>query len=83
MQDRDVATAIGSGSLLKVIKQGADPRQRKLFFERLDTDTLKAVEGAEAIIYKSSWIPFYAYAEKLGVPCVAAMLMLTRTNAFS
>ena len=83
MKDDDVAAAVGSGNLLRVLKQGADREQRKRFFERLDTDTLKAVEGAEAIVFKSSWIPFYAYAEKLGVPCVAAMFMpLTRTSAF-
>lgn len=83
MRDQEVAAAVGSGSLWKIVKQASDPRQRQAFFERLDTDTMKAVEGAEAIIYKSSWIPFYAYAEKLGVPCVAAMLMpLTRTRSF-
>ena len=83
MRDREVAAAVGSGSLLKVLRQGADRKQRQTFFERLDTDTLKAVEGAEAVIYKSSWIPFHAYAEKLGVPCVAAMFMpLTPTRSF-
>jgi UDP:flavonoid glycosyltransferase YjiC (YdhE family) len=83
MRDQEVAAAVGSGSLGKIIKQASDPRRRQVFFERLDTDTMKAVEGSEAIIYKSSWIPFYAYAEKLGVPCVAAMLMpLTRTSSF-
>ncbi len=83
MRDHEVASALASGSLGKLIKQGLDRGQRRTFFERLDTDTLKAVEGAEAIVCKSSWIPFFAYAEKLGVPCVAAMLMpLTRTRAF-
>lgn len=83
MRDREVAAAVGSGSLLKIVKQASDQKRRQAFFERLDADTLKAVEGAEAIIYKSSWIPFYAYAQKLGVPCVAAMLMpLTRTRSF-
>jgi UDP:flavonoid glycosyltransferase YjiC (YdhE family) len=83
MRDREVAAAVGSGSLLKVLKQGADRKQRMAFFERLDTDMMKAVEAAEAIMYKSSWIPFHAYAEKLGVPCVAAMLMpLTPTRSF-
>ena len=83
MKDQEVAAAIGSGSLLKVLRQGSDRKQRQTFFERLDTDTLKAVAGAEAIIYKSSWIPFSSYAEKLRVPCAAAMLMpLTRTKAF-
>jgi sterol 3beta-glucosyltransferase len=83
MRDQEVAAAIGSGNLLKVLKQGSDRKQRQAFFERLDTDTRKAVEGAEAIIYKSSWIPFYSYAEKLRVPCAGAMLMpLTRTRSF-
>lgn len=83
MRDHEVAAAVGSGSLRKIIRQGMDPIQRQAFFERLDTDTMNAVDGAEAIIYKSSWIPFYAYAEKLGVPHVAAMLMpLTRTGSF-
>lgn len=83
MSDQRVAQAVGSGSLRKIIKQGFDQEQRRRFFERLDTDTMKAVEGTDAIVYKSSWIPFYAYAQKLGVPCVAAMLMpLTRTRAF-
>ena len=83
MRDEEVAAALGSGSLRKIIKRGADPKQRAVFFEGLDADTMRAVDGAEAIIYKSSWIPFYAYAEKLGVPRVAAMLMpLTRTRSF-
>lgn len=83
MRNQQVAAAVGSGSLRKIIKQGFDQGQRQAFFEGLDTDTRNAVKGAEAIIYKSSWIPFHAYAEKLGVPCVSAMLMpLTRTRAF-
>ncbi len=83
MRDQAVAKAVGSGSLGKIIKQGFDQEQRRVFFEGLDTDTMRAVEGADAIVYKSSWIPFYAYAERLGVPCAAAMLMpLTRTRAF-
>ena len=83
MRDREVAAAVGSGSLRRIIRQGFDQKQRQAFFERLDTDTMKAVEGSDAIVYKSSWAPFFAYAEKLGVPCVAAMLMpLTRTRAF-
>ena len=45
----------------------------------LESDAMRAVEGAEAIIYNSSWIPFYGIAEKLDVPCASAMLMpLTR-----
>jgi len=83
MRDREVASALAAGSLVRLVRQGLDRRQRETFFEGLDTDTMKAVEGADAIVCKSSWIPFFAYAEKLGVPCVGAMLMpLTRTRAF-
>jgi hypothetical protein len=70
MRDQEVAAAVGSGSLVKVLKQGADRKQRQVFFEGLDAETMKAVEGAEAIVYKSSWIPFYGCAQKIGVPCV-------------
>ena len=49
----------------------------------LESDAMRAVEGAEAIIYKSIWITFYGIAEKLDVPCASAMLMpLTRTGSF-
>lgn len=84
MRNEEVATAIGSGNILKMlIKQASDSKQRKAFLDRLDTDSLRAVEGAEAIIYKSSWIPFYNIAEKLGIPSAAAMLLpLTRTRSF-
>ena len=83
MRGREVAAAVGSGSLRKIIRQGFDREQRRAFFERLDADTWNAVAGTQAIVFKSSWIPFYSYAEKLGVPSVAAMLMpLTRTRAF-
>jgi sterol 3beta-glucosyltransferase len=80
----EVAAGIGSGKMLKMlIKQAFDSKQRRAFFDGLDTDTLRAVQGAEAIIYKSSWIPFYSVAEKLGVPSAAAMFMpLTRTRSF-
>jgi sterol 3beta-glucosyltransferase len=84
LRSEEVATAIGSGNMLKMlIKQASDSRQRKAFFDGLDTEAMRAVEGAEAIIYKSSWIPFYSIAEKLGVPSAAAMFMpLTRTSSF-
>ena len=84
LRNEEVATAIGSGNMLKmIIKQASDSKQRKAFFDRLDTDAMRAVEGAEAIIYKSSWIPFYSIAEKLGVPSASAMFMpLTRTGSF-
>jgi sterol 3beta-glucosyltransferase len=84
LRSEEVATAIGSGNMLRmIIKQASDSNQRKAFLKGLDTDAIRAVEGAEAIIYKSSWIPFYSIAEKLGVPSAAAMFMpLTRTSAF-
>lgn len=84
LRSEEVATAIGSGNMLRmVVKQASDSKQRKAFFDGLDTDAIRAVEGADAIIYKSSWIPFYSIAEKLGVPSAAAMFMpLTRTSSF-
>jgi UDP:flavonoid glycosyltransferase YjiC (YdhE family) len=83
LRSEDVATAIGSGNILGIIRQASDSKQRSAFFDRLDKDTWRAVEGAEAIVYKSSWIPFYSIAEKLKVPCIAAMLfLLTRTRSF-
>jgi sterol 3beta-glucosyltransferase len=84
LRSEAVATAIGSGNMLRMlIKQASDTHQRKAFFEGLATDTLRAVSGAEAIIYKSSWLPFRSVAEKLGVPAAAAMFMpLTPTCAF-
>jgi sterol 3beta-glucosyltransferase len=84
LRSEEVATAIGSGNMLKmIVKQASDAKQRRAFFDRLDTDAMRAVEGADAIIYKSSWIPFYSIAEKLGVPSASAMFMpLTRTRSF-
>ena len=84
LKSEGVATAIGSGNMFRmIVKQASDSNQRKAFLEGLDTDAIRAVEGAEAIIYKSSWIPFYSIAQKLGVPSAAAMFMpLTRTSSF-
>jgi sterol 3beta-glucosyltransferase len=84
LRGEEVATAIGSGNMLKMlVKQASDSKQRKAFLDGLDTDAMRAVEGAEAVIYKSSWIPFYSIAQKLGVPSAAAMFMpLTRTRSF-
>jgi UDP:flavonoid glycosyltransferase YjiC (YdhE family) len=84
LKSEEVATAIGSGNMLRmIVKQASDSNQRKAFLEGLDTDAIRAVEGADAIIYKSSWIPFYSIAEKVGVPSAAAMFMpLTRTSSF-
>ncbi len=84
LRGEEVATAIGSGNMFRmIVKQASDSNQRKAFLEGLDTGAMRAVEGAEAIIYKSSWIPFYSIAQKLGVPSAAAMFMpLTRTSSF-
>ena len=84
LRSEEVATAIGSSKMLRmIVKQASDSNQRKAFLEGLDTDAIRAVQGADAIIYKSSWIPFYSIAEKLGVPSAAAMFMpLTRTSSF-
>ena len=84
LRSEEVAAGMGSGKMVPMlIKQALDSKQRKVFFDGLDADTLRAVEGAEAIIYKSNWIPFYSVAEKLGIPSAAAMFMpLTRTCSF-
>ncbi len=84
LRNEEVATAIGSGNMFRmIVKQASDVNQRKAFLEGLDTDAIRAVEGADAIIYKSSWIPFFSIAEKAGVPSAAAMFMpLTRTSSF-
>jgi len=84
LRNEEVATAIGSGNMLRMlVRQASDSKKRKAFLDGLDTDAMRAVEGAEAIIYKSSWIPFYSIAEKLGVPSAAAMFMpLTRSRSF-
>jgi UDP:flavonoid glycosyltransferase YjiC (YdhE family) len=84
IKGEEVATAIATGNMLKMlIRQASDSEQRAAFFDRLDTDALRAAEGAEAIIYKSSWFPFLSIAEKLGVPAASAMFFpLTRTRSF-
>src|SRR5215469_2215326 len=84
LRSEQVATAIGSGNMLRMImRQASDSNQRTAFFEGLDTDAMRAVQSSDAIIYKSSWIPFYSIAQKVGVPSAAAMFMpLTRTSAF-
>ena len=75
------ASAIGSGHLLNQLRYGLS--QRRYFFDQLDQDAWRAAQGAEAIIYKYSWITGYSLAEKLGIPCAAAMFFpLTPTRAF-
>ena len=84
LRNQEVATAIGTGNMLRmIVKRALDSKQRKAFLDGLDTDAIRAIEGAEAIVYKSSWLPFYSIAKKLGVPSAAAMFMpLTRTSSF-
>lgn len=75
------ASALGSGHLLRQLRYGL--RQRASFSDRLDQDAWQAAQGADAVIYKYSWITGYTIAEKLGVPCAAAMpFPLTPTSAF-
>jgi sterol 3beta-glucosyltransferase len=75
------AAALGSGHLLKRLRYGW--QQRHYVFDQVHEDEWRAAQGAEAIIYKYSWMAGYAIAEKLGVPCAAAMLFpLTPTRAF-
>lgn len=75
------ASAIGSGHFLRQLRYGV--RQRRYVSDQLSRDAWQAAEGAEAIIYKYSWITGYTIAEKLGIPCAAAMLFpLTPTRAF-
>ncbi len=75
------ASALGSGHLLRQARYGLE--QRRYFSDRLGEDAWRAAQGADAIIYKYSWITGYTIAEKLGVPCAAAMpFPLTPTRAF-
>jgi sterol 3beta-glucosyltransferase len=75
------AAALGSDHLLRQLRYGL--RQRAYFSDRLGRDAWQAAQGAEAVIYKYSWITGYTIAEKLGVPYAAAMpFPLTPTSAF-
>lgn len=75
------ASAIGPGHLLRQVRYGL--RQRKYFSDRLSQDAWQAAQGADAIIYKYSWVTGYTIAGKLGIPCAAAMpFPLTPTSAF-
>lgn len=75
------SSALGAGHLLNQLRYGL--AQRRYFSDQLNQDALRAAQGAEAIIYKYSWITGYSIAEKLGIPCAAAMLFpLTPTRAF-
>ena len=75
------ASALGAGHLLNQMRYGLS--QRQYVSDQLNQDAWRAAQGAEAIIYKYSWITGYSIAEKLGVPCAAAMFFpLTPTRAF-
>ncbi len=75
------ASALGSGHLLHQLRYGLS--QRRYVADQLHQDAWRAAQGAEAIIYKYSWITGYSLAEKLGIPCAAAMFFpLTPTRAF-
>jgi sterol 3beta-glucosyltransferase len=75
------ASALGSGHLLNQLRYGLS--QRRYVSDQLNQDAWRAAQGAEAIIYKYSWMTGYSIAEKLGIPCAAAMLFpLTPTRAF-
>jgi sterol 3beta-glucosyltransferase len=75
------SSALGAGHLLKQVRYGLS--QRRYFSEQINQDAWRAAQRAEAIIYKYSWITGYTIAEKLGIPCAAAMLFpLTSTKAF-
>jgi sterol 3beta-glucosyltransferase len=51
--------------------------------DQIGADAWRAAEGAEAIVYKYSWLTGYTIAEKLGLPRAAAMpFPLTPTRAF-
>ena len=75
------SSALGAGHLLNQLRYGLS--RRRYFSDQLNQDAWRAAQGAEAIIYKYSWITGYSIAEKLGIPCAAAMLFpLTPTRAF-
>jgi len=70
-----------SGNFLKIAMQGV--KQRKLMFENMGEDAYRAAQGSDAIIFKYSWFAGYSIAEKLGIPCAAAMLFpITPTKEF-
>jgi sterol 3beta-glucosyltransferase len=75
------ASAIGPGHPFSQLRYGL--KNRRYFSDQLNQDAWRAAQGAEAIIYKYSWITGYTIAERLGIPCAAAMLFpLTATRAF-
>jgi len=75
------SSALGGGHLLNQLRYGL--AQRRYFSDHLNQDAWRAAQGADAILYKYSWITGYSIAEKLCIPCAAAMFFpLTPTTAF-
>jgi len=75
------ASALGPGHPFRKVRYGI--QQRKYFSDQIGADAWRAAEGAEAIVYKYSWLTGYTIAEKLGLPRAAAMpFPLTPTRAF-
>ncbi|MGO8948060.1 MAG: glycosyltransferase [Ktedonobacterales bacterium] len=75
------SSALGAGHLLSQVRYGLS--ERRYFSGQINQDAWRAAQGADAILYKYSWITGYTIAEKLGIPCAAAMLFpLTPTREF-
>src|SRR5260370_17587142 len=75
------ASALGAGHLLNQLRYGLS--QWRYVSDQLNQDAWRAAQGAEAIIYKYSWITGYSLAENLGVPCASPMpFPLPPTRAF-
>jgi UDP:flavonoid glycosyltransferase YjiC (YdhE family) len=78
---RGSAAALGSGNPISLVRYGL--AQRRYFAERVIEDEWRAAQGAEAIVFKYSWFAGYSLAEKLQVPCLAAMpFPMTPTGVF-
>jgi sterol 3beta-glucosyltransferase len=75
------SSALGGGHLLNQLRYGL--AQWRYFSEHLNQDAWRVAQGAEAILYKYSWITGYSIAENLGIPCAAVMFFsLTPMRAF-
>lgn len=56
----DAGGTLIAGNPVRLLRESL--KRREALFERLDEDMLSAVKGAQAVVFKSSWIPFYACA---------------------
>src|SRR5579862_1479737 len=75
------AHAMGQGRTLNQIRYGL--QQRRYVTENLHVDTLRALDGADAVVYKHPYITAHTIAEALGIPCVPVMLLpFLPTTAF-